>query len=351
MACLASIRSCAADSCAAASTSSRVRRARGKTILSNQICFHHVRDNGGCALFVTLLAENHARMIQHLRGLSFFDQDLVADKVTYLSAFREMREGGLKALTNLVRREVQRRHCSMLVIDGLVSARATAETDLAFKEFIHDLQEIALATDCTTFLTTNLPQRADEDSPEHTMVDGLIELNDRTYGWRAESDLQIRKFRGSGFLRGRHAYKITDKGFIAHPRIEALLAHPPERSGRRRANVKRRSRARSDAERGLPGASTTMIMGPSGAGKTTVSLHFLARSTEAEPGLMFGFYETPARLMAKVDDICKPLRALVDNGTVEVLWQPRPTICSMPMANASSRRFIGARSNVWSLTG
>ena len=40
----------------------------GKTILSNQICFHHVRDNGGCALFVTLLAENHARMIQHLRA-------------------------------------------------------------------------------------------------------------------------------------------------------------------------------------------------------------------------------------------------------------------------------------------
>ena len=222
----------------------------GKTILSNQICFHHVRDDGGCALFVTLLAENHARMIQHLRGLSFFDQDLVADKVTYLSAFREMREGGLKALTNLVRREVQRRHCSMLVIDGLVSARATAETDLAFKEFIHDLQEIALATDCTTFLTTNLPQRADEASPEHTMVDGLIELNDRTYGWRAESDLQIRKFRGSGFLRGRHAYKITDKGFVAHPRIEALLAHPSrEDQGSVAANVKRCRRARSDAER------------------------------------------------------------------------------------------------------
>ena len=49
------------------------------------------------------------------------------------------------------------------------------------------------------------------------MVDGLIELNDRTYGWRAESDLQIRKFRGSGFLRGRHAYKITDAGFVVHP--------------------------------------------------------------------------------------------------------------------------------------
>ena len=73
---------------------------------------------------------------------------------------------------------------------------------------------------------------------------------------------------------------------------------------------------------GVPIASTTMVMGPSGAGKTTVGLHFLTQSTPAEPGLMFGFYETPARLMAKVDDICKPLRALVDDGTVEVPWQP-----------------------------
>ena len=137
-----------------------------------------------------------------------------------------MREGGLKAITDLVRREIQRRRCSMLVVDGLVSARATAETEIAFKEFIHDLQEVALATDCTMFLTTNMPQRKHDPSPEQTMVDGLIELNDRIYGWRAESDLQVRKFRGSGFLRGRHAYKITDSGFIVHPRIEALLAHP-----------------------------------------------------------------------------------------------------------------------------
>jgi predicted ATP-dependent serine protease len=34
----------------------------GKTILGNQICFHHVAE-GGRALYVTLLAENHARMM------------------------------------------------------------------------------------------------------------------------------------------------------------------------------------------------------------------------------------------------------------------------------------------------
>ena len=47
---------------------------------------------------------------------------------------------------------------SMLVIDGLVSARATAVDAMVFKEFIHDLQEVAHATDCTMFLTTNMSQ-------------------------------------------------------------------------------------------------------------------------------------------------------------------------------------------------
>ena len=47
---------------------------------------------------------------------------------------------------------------------------------------------------------------------------------------------------------------------------------------------------------GLPLASTTMVMGPSGVGKTTLGLQFLSRSSETEPGLLFGFYETPARI-------------------------------------------------------
>src|SRR3954469_13934414 len=38
----------------------------GKTILSNQMAIHHVH-NGGRILYVTLLAETHARMISHLR--------------------------------------------------------------------------------------------------------------------------------------------------------------------------------------------------------------------------------------------------------------------------------------------
>ena len=127
----------------------------GKTILANQICFHHVA-RGGRAMFVTLLAENHARMIANLRQLSFFDETRIGAELTYLSGFNEMQQGGLDELTKLLRREIQRRRISVLVIDGLVTAATSAPNEQAFKVFVHDLQEIALATDCTMFLTTNV---------------------------------------------------------------------------------------------------------------------------------------------------------------------------------------------------
>src|SRR5215204_5268471 len=66
----------------------------GKTVLSNQICFHHVRDGDRYALYVTLLAENHARMMQHLRGVAFFDEALVPNRLTYLSLSLQVRAVG-----------------------------------------------------------------------------------------------------------------------------------------------------------------------------------------------------------------------------------------------------------------
>lgn len=291
----------------------------GKTIFTNQMCFHHIA-MGGRALFVTLLAENHARLMDNLSQFSFFDQSKIPDDMIYLSAYNEMSEGGLESLGKVLRREILSRKISMLIIDGLVSAQTSAKSDAEYKEFVHDLQEVALATDCTMFLTTNTAGKA---SPEQTMVDGIVVLTDRQFGWQMESDLQIQKFRGSGYLRGRHSYQIcSEVGFKLYPRIEAQYAVPHQDN-----NVFEHSissgivKLDSMLGGGIPAGSTTMVMGPSGAGKTTMGLQFLSQSTEEEPGLMFSFYETPARLRTKADRIAPPLAPLLENGIVQLMWQ------------------------------
>ena len=70
----------------------------GKTILTNQICFNHIASSkNACALYVTLLAENHARMTSHLRALSFFDESRIPDQMVYLSALARSEKAALRA--------------------------------------------------------------------------------------------------------------------------------------------------------------------------------------------------------------------------------------------------------------
>ena len=90
----------------------------GKTILANQICFHHAA-GGGRALYVTLLAESHSRMLLHIGQLRFFDAEMIPSRIFLVSAFRVLEEDGLRGLLDLLRREVQSHEASILVLDGL----------------------------------------------------------------------------------------------------------------------------------------------------------------------------------------------------------------------------------------
>src|SRR5690242_5971115 len=255
----------------------------GKTILANQVCFHHVGHDGR-ALFVTLLAESHARMLQHMAGMSFYNADAIPRSLYYVSAFRTLEDEGLKGLMDLLRREIRSHRASLLVLDGLLAVEETSASDREFRKFIHELQAHAALADCTVLLLTNGSRS--EYHPEHTMVDGLITLDDVAYGKRRQRELEIKKFRGSASLRGRHPFRITDAGIVLFPRIEAFLP-----TSTAQAPVGRLSTGIPDLDAMMDGGplcgTSTLLLGASGAGKTTLGTAFLSRSSDAEPGLHF----------------------------------------------------------------
>ena len=322
----------------------------GKTIFGNQACYTHAgaspayedtgaspayEDRGASpatcdpgaapehrALYVTLLAESHARMLGHIAPLGFFRPDLIPDRITYLSAFRTLQDGGLAGLLTLLRRETSHREASLVVLDGLVAAEETAASTLEFKTFIHELQTQAAATGATVLLLTSASAGADLVAAEHTMVDGLIVLSSRLAGWRAEREIEVRKFRGGGFLRGRHAFRITDDGVRVFPRIEARLRVPSRRDPvEGPALTTGLPPLDAMLGGGLPHASTTLVGGPAGIGKTTLGLQFLGADPEA-PGLLCGFYESEAALLAKARALALPVAGLIERGRVGVMWQP-----------------------------
>jgi circadian clock protein KaiC len=295
----------------------------GKTILSNQICYHHAA-GGGRSLYVTLLSEQHERLLSNLGQMSFFDGARVAHEILYVSAFQLLERDGLAGLLTMLRREIVAHAAGLLVLDGLVAAEAYASTQLELKKFVHELQTLAAAAECTMFVLTSsgLSADASEVRPEHTMVDGILSLHDTGYGWRAERDVLVRKFRGSNYLRGRHALCITADGIMVWPRTESLPL-PAERRVRAAASPRIGSGiAGLDAMLGggFPAASSTVVMGKSGTGKTSLALHFMSGCTPEAPGIFLGFYESPGRLQARLAQFGARFAALADSGSVQFLW-------------------------------
>ena len=109
---------------------------------------------------------------------------------------------------------------------------------------------------------------------------------------------------------------------MVYPRIEATFretTRPDEtRSGKLSIGIEGLDAMLGG---GLPEATVAALVGPTGVGKTILGLHFLNQSSAVEPGLLFGFYETPARLLQKADRLGLDLKGAVDRGHVEILWQ------------------------------
>lgn len=293
----------------------------GKTILANQIAYAHARA-GGHVVYVTLLAESHARLLQHLGAFAFFDPAAVPERIYYVSAFDALRSHGLKGVVSLLREEMKSRGAGIVVLDGLVMAASAAASEEDLKVFISDIQSHSVLAGCTTLLLTS----EDADRPvsaEQTMVDGILLLREKAYGPRRERNLEVVKFRGSATLRGNHAFVIGESGIVVHPRLEAARRDSPG-GGVQEVGL---PTGVAGLDRmfdigGYADGSMTVLCGGSGSGKTTLGLHFLAAARPGEKGLYFGFYESPELLtrIARIFGISADLAAAGDG--VEFAWHP-----------------------------
>lgn len=308
----------------------------GKTTLANQICYNHAAA-GGRVVYVTLLSETHARMLLNLGTMSFYDPDRLLEQVSYISGFGALQSDGLAGLSALLRRDIAAHQATLLILDGLVAAQDRAASDTEFKTFIQELQTQSALHDCTTFLLTTAKGR--RVPPEYTMVDGILELGETQLGSRNERALWVRKHRGSDFMPGRHSYRITDAGLVVYPRLETAFHQTTQTDqalpGRVTTGVEQLDAMLLG---GLPEATVTGVVGPSGVGKTTLGLHFISQSQASEPGLVFGFYETPPRLLKKAASLGIDLVSCVGEQTVELLWQP----CGENIQDALAHRLLEA---------
>jgi circadian clock protein KaiC len=292
----------------------------GKTILSSQIGFHRV-SRGEKVLYLTLIAESHDKLLGHLKGLSFFDEAAVAEKMLFMSGYHELMQAGLDGFLKLIASSIYDYRPKLMIIDGFRSAREFSETELSLSKFIHELNALVAALDCTTLLLA--PLSGNEPHPEHTLVDGLIELNRYHDGMRRAREIEVHKMRARNHLLGKHFFRITESGLLMVPRLEAQSASLP-------GPVDLKARLNFGLPHldallggGFAQGSTTTLIGPSGVGKTMLGLQFLAAGVaRGERCLYLGFYESPQRLLGKADAVSIDISQAYADGRLMIQWQP-----------------------------
>lgn len=299
----------------------------GKTILGNQICFHRVQA-GEPAVYITVLAENHDHMLTHLQDMAFYNPEVVGSQLHYFNGYSTLDSAGVPGLLQLIRGVLRDQRPGVLVMDGLAAAGALADTELDFKRFIHQLQTLAGLHNCVVLLLTHTTSDSQALRPEHTIVDGLIELTDRIVDLRPVREVQIRKLRGVNQIRGSHLFTISYAGITIYPRMEALSPSLFPQQGNVSNDGVSMERLAFDITEldamvsgGLRQGSTTMVVGPTGSGKTILGLHFLAAGVpHNQRGLYVGFSETPAELVDKAARVGLDLRQPYDTGQLSMLW-------------------------------
>lgn len=295
----------------------------GKTTLALQYLMEGVRVGERC-LYVTLsetadeLKVGAASHGWDLGGIEIVelianerDLDGDGDLTMYHPSEVELTETTRKVLDGVERLKPHR-----MVFDSLSELRLLAQSSLRYRRQILALKQFFVGRQCTVLL---LDDRTSEgaDLQLQSIAHGVISLNHKapTYG-PGLRQLQVMKFRGSDFRSGLQDFRIQRGGLEVFPRLAAADHGVP---------FVRQSVASGvpalDAlfGGGLDRGTSTLLIGPPGTGKSTVSLQFAAAAAaRGDCSAVFTFEESRNLLLDRCDGLGIDIRGAVEAGTVTV---------------------------------
>ncbi|MFE8070611.1 gas vesicle protein GvpD [Marinobacteraceae bacterium S3BR75-40.1] len=133
------------------------------------------------------------------------------------------------------------------------------------------------------------------------IADGVFKLTSMNQG----RSIAVAKMRGSGFADGNHFMRLTPAGMRVYPRLTPSEHYRP---------IDRETLAfgipalDTMLKGGLDRGTITIIAGPTGVGKTTIGLQFVAeRARQGESGIVYTFEEETESLRHRCRNIGMPV--------------------------------------------
>ena len=293
------------------------RPGSGKTILAQQYLFHNATAEHPC-IYLSTASEPLEKILRYGQSLSFFDKSLVGTSVIYDDLGQSLNDGGLSQVLIKLIDLLRERRPALMVIDSFKALRAYAPDDESVRRFLHDLAGHLSASQTTSFWVGEYDEAESTQAPEFAVADAIVSLAIEHNADREARVFQVLKLRGSGFVSGKHAYRVSSDGIDIFPRLA-----DPDDGARYDFALERISSGVSILDDMLAdgywrGAST-LVAGPSGAGKTLVALHFVfSGALLGEQGIFATFQENPIQL----ERIVQGYSWSLTEPNVELMFRP-----------------------------
>jgi circadian clock protein KaiC len=267
----------------------------GKSIFAEQLVFQNAGDDRPIVYFTTL-SEPLAKMVGYLQRFAFFDEEKLGKAVVFEDIGPQLVEGGIRALLTCIEQTIESSAPKMIVIDSFRALHDLSSSPLELRRTLYELTGLLTAFRTTVFLVGEYTDDDAQRLPEFAVADGIVQLMRNPLSTRDERFLRVVKLRGSAYLEGLHAFRIGAGGLEIFPRL--VSPDSPESY----TIAEERIPTGIDGLDPLIGGglwrgSTTVLAGPTGAGKTTAGLQFVLEGVRrGEACLYANFQENPIQL-------------------------------------------------------
>lgn len=267
----------------------------GKTLLAQQYVFSNATAEAP-AVYLSTVAEPLEKIVRYGQTLRFFDVDAVGHRVFYGDLGSALLKDGVRGALDQVAEVLNQREPQLLVIDSFKPFAVLADSRSEYRRFLNELAARLCVRPLTSLWLGEYAVSDMATAPEFAIADAVIWLTADRYAQREIRLLHVLKLRGSGFLAGGHAYRLSSEGMRVFPRLadSAEQAGYPLEARPVSSGVKTLDRVLG---RGYRAGSSTLVVGPSGIGKTVLGLHFALARARAQDATVFAtFEENPSQI-------------------------------------------------------